>query len=154
MRFLTILSSFLLMSCGSNVSKEKMDSHKNKIIEWEKECIEFKEILEKISQMEKMIIDNEQNTEDVKIREILNDNQKIKSQINEIIKNNYFMDSFGRSYETIDLIYNEINTFYYQIIGDKDKIEMYQFEKIWFLPKSIDNNYMGYDKICNIQPKN
>jgi len=154
MKFLIIFCSILFMSCGSNISKEKMNDYKNKINEWEKECVKFKEILKKISQMEKMIIDNEQNMGNEKIREIIKENQELKSQINEIIKKNYLMDSFGRSYETIDLIYNKINTFYYKIIGDKDKIEMYQFEKIWFLPKSIDNDYMGYGKICNIQIEN
>ena len=154
MKFLIIFCSILFMSCGSNISKEKMNDYKNKINEWEKECVKFKEILKKISQMEKMIIDNEQNMGNEKIREIIKENHELKSQINEIIKKNYLMDSFGRSYETIDLIYNKINTFYYKIIGDKDKIEMYQFEKIWFLPKSIDNDYMGYGKICNIQIEN
>ena len=151
MRFLIVFCSVLFLNCGSNVSKEKMDKHKNQIVEWVKECEDMKETLEKISQLEKMIIDDKLNTEDELVKKIIKDNQKLRSIIKEKIDNNFLIDSFGRSYETIDLIYNKINTFYYKIIGDKDKIEMYQFEKIWFLPSSIDNNSMGYSEICNIQ---
>ena len=151
MRFLIIPFSFLILSCGNNVSKKKVENQKNKIIEWERECNNYIEMLEKISQMEKMINENKSKIEDMKINEILEDNQKLKSQIMDIIKNNNLLDTFGRSYDKMDLFYNNFNMLIYKIIGDKDKLEMYKFERVWFLPSGKETNYMGYDKICNIQ---
>jgi len=151
MRFLIISFSFLILSCGNNVSKKKVENQKNKIIEWGRECNNYIEMLEKISQIEKMINQNKSNIDDYQISKIIEDHLKFKSEIRDLIEKKNLLDYFGRSYEKMDLFYNKFNTMIYKIIGNKEKLEMYEFERVWFLPKTNETNYMGYDKICNIQ---
>lgn len=146
-----ILITFLILSCGNNVTEQKVENHKKKIIEWETDCENYREVLEKISQFNYTKNENKQNI----IEERIEDNsKKLKSKIKGIIRKNKTLDDFNRSYSKVDIFFNRINKFYYTVIGDQKKVEMYEFERIWFLPKTKETNYMGYSQICTLEVPN
>lgn len=150
MKKLLILSSFLfLFSCGSNVSKERVQEHEKTIKKLINECESYKLSLKQINDMNEIIEKSKLDVNRKEVKDIINQNNEMLKDIKEITKSNKMIDDFSRSYNIIDIFFNKLNTLIYTIINDKEKIEMYKFEKDWFLPKGEKTK--RYSDICDLE---
>ena len=141
--------SFILFSCGSNISQNKMEDHEKQIKEWIEYCEMYKKQIKSLNQMNDEI--EKSGLKHIKeIKDIILKNKELKNQLIEEDKTYRSIDVFMRSYSNIDMLYNKLNTIVFTIIGDEKKLKMYKFEKDWFLPKTKDTGYMGYSNICDI----
>jgi hypothetical protein len=140
---------FLSFSCGSNISKEKVQEQEITIKKWINGCESTKLALKQINYMNEMIEGSELDVNSKEVKDIINQNNETLKNINQTTKTSKMIDDFSRSYSKIDIFFNKLNTFIYTIINDKEKLEMYKFEKDWFLPKGEETK--RYSDICDIE---
>ena len=99
--------------------------------------------------MNEIIEKSKLNLNSKEVKDIINQNNELLKSIKEMIKSNKMIDDFSRSYNTIDIFFNKLNTLIYTIINDKEKLEMYKFERDWFLPKGEKTK--RYSDICDLE---
>lgn len=118
------------MSCSTNnSSSEKISEVKELFKKYEGFCIETNKQLDELRALGIDISKAKKGKSpiDIKIQKYL---KNIENQKNDWV----IMFALNKNYQAFTKLSNRLNLSFSKMIGDKDMIEKYQFEKDWLLP--------------------
>ena len=122
----------LNISCHStNISEYRMEEKKKEVDQWNNLC-------EKLNSRYKYYLNVKAKYKNKKIpselKIYLDTLESDFKKFSKFYSEEAAIEALDRDYEYMAKITNSINLIYYKILGDNKKIELYQFEKDWYLP--------------------